>query len=76
MGLIMIVQTLWVDLAALFRVQPDGELELFPDVLNVFEQWRALELEVIGITTDARRYGPQLTSFFGEALPVIDRPLP
>lgn len=43
MGLVMKVQAVWVDLAALFRVQPDGELELFPDVLNVFEQWRALE---------------------------------
>ena len=72
----MIVQAVWVDLATLFKVRPGGVLELFPDALNAFEQWRAMGLEVVGITTDARRYGPRLSSFFGEALPVIDRPLP
>lgn len=72
----MIVQAVWVDLATLFRVQPNGVLELFPDVLTAFEQWRAIGVGVVGITTDARRYGPQLSSFFGEALPVVDQPLP
>ncbi|OYY51964.1 MAG: hypothetical protein B7X35_05030 [Halothiobacillus sp. 14-56-357] len=72
----MNVQAVWVDLAALFEVRASGAPELFADVLDVFEQWRALGLTVVGITTDARRYDPRLFSFFGEAFVVIERPLP
>lgn len=72
----MIVQAVWVDLAALFQVRAGGAPELFADVLDAFEQWRVLGLKVVGITTDARRYDPRLFSFFGEAFVVIERPLP
>jgi len=72
----MIVQAVWVDLAALFQVRACGAPELFADVLDAFEQWRALGVKVVGITTDARRYDPRLFSFFGEAFVVIERPLP
>jgi len=72
----MIVQAVWVDLAALFDFQPDDKLVLFPDALDAFEQWRALELKVVGITADVRRYGSRLSSVFDETFVVIERPLP
>ncbi len=72
----MIVRAVWVDLAALFDFQPDDKLVLFPDALDAFEQWRALELKVVGITADVRRYGSRLSSVFDETFVVIERPLP
>jgi beta-phosphoglucomutase-like phosphatase (HAD superfamily) len=71
----MKAQVVCVDLAALFEVRPDGELGLFPDVRDAVEQWRAMGLKVVGVTTDAQRYGAQLSRLLGEAI-VADQPLP
>lgn len=75
MGVFMRIQAVWVDLATFFKVE-SGALALFPDVLTAFEQWRAMGLTLVGITTDARRYESMLSSFFDEAFLIVDRPLP
>ena len=72
----MKAQAVWIDLTALLEVRPDGALGLFPDVHDAVEQWRAMGLKVVGITTDARRYGEQLSLLLGEAFAVVDQPLP
>lgn len=72
----MAFESVWVDLAALVTIQPDGDLIQFPDVPDAVSQWRSLGLAVVAMTTDAHRYGARLPKVLGDSIPVVERPLP
>lgn len=70
------VRVILVDLAVLFEVWPGAGADFFPDVLAALDQWRGMGAAVVGISTDASRYGARLSLLAEQSVPVIDQPLP
>ena len=70
------VRVILVDLAVLFEARPGAGVDFFPDVLVALDRWRDMGATVVGVSTDASRYGSHLSLLSEQSIPVINQPLP